>query len=451
MLPSAVMPQGKLQRQLGALSATSIVVANMVGTGIFTLSGFLIGDLGSPWLLVGVWFAGAVLALAGALCYSELSTNFPRSGGEYVYLTEAWGPVWGFVTGWVSFFAGFSGAIAAAGLAVIEYLSYFFPALQQPGPGRALACGVVIVFHLLNVVGLSPAARVQNFLTVTKIAVLAAFVFLGISMGQGDWSHFSFQAARSSTSPLAAQFLVSLVLVYFGYSGWNAATYVAEEVREPERTIPRSLVAGTILVAALYCALNVVFVYANHPDKIKGAVAVGAQAASSLFGAGIAGLFSGLMAFSLLSTINAMAMIGPRVYYAMAGQGAFFGAARQVHPRWNTPWIAVLAQCACCCLLIVASTFRDLVQYVGFSLWLFTLMSVAGLFRLRRRPGWKPLPAANFLFPLIPGIYIAASGWALINAVLYRPRQSVYGLLTIATGALVWALTKRRASSPPSP
>jgi APA family basic amino acid/polyamine antiporter len=177
---------------------------------------------------------------------------------------------------------------------------------------------------------------------------------------------------------------------------------------------------------------------------MKGVVAVGAHASTALFGTSIAGLFSGLMAVCLLSTVNAMTMIGPRVYYAMASHGAFFPVAARVHPEWKTPWIAVLAQGACCCLMILVSTFAGLVQYIGFSLWLFTLMSVLGMLRLRKRPGWKKLPAANLLFPLVPGIYIAMSAWVLAFSVLQQKAESGYGLLTIALGAALYKFVLRR-------
>jgi len=453
------MPEPKLLRQLGVFSATAIVVSNMVGTGIFTTSGFLAGDLGSPPVVVGIWFVGGALALAGALCFSELGINFPRSGGEYVYLTEAWGPVWGFLTGWVSFFAGFSAPVAAGALAIAEYLSYFFPALgaQAAGTGfslgpftarfggaQLLACALVAGFTALNVFGMRPAARVQNLLTSTKLVVLALFVILGALAGQGEWANFSSLAARTSSHSVPVQFVLSLVWVYFGYSGWNAAVYVAEELREPERTLPRSLLMGTALVTLFYAGLNVVFIYATPLESMKGVLKVGAQAAAGLFGPAVAGLFSGAMAFSLLSTVNAMTMIGPRVYYAMASNCAFFSVASRVHPRWNTPWIAVLAQGACTCVLIVTGTFAGLVQYIGFSLMFFTMLTVIGLFRLRRRPGWKPLPAANLAFPLIPAVYIAASGWVLVYTVLLKPGESAYGLGTIACGAAIYYAALRR-------
>ena len=253
-----------LQRQLGLGSATALVISNMIGTGIFTTTGFLAGDLGQPWLVLGIWMVGAMFALAGALCYSELAINFPTSGGEYVYLRHAYGPVWGFLSGWVSFFAGFSAPIAAAALAFAGYLAFIFPALGQDssalrwdvagitwhlGTAQLLAAGLVLALTLLNTVAIALVARVQNVLTAIKVVVIVAFVLLGLFAGQGSWDHFSAAADRTSTSPLLQQFAVSLFWVMFGYSGWNAATYVAEEIRNPQHTLPRALIYGTVTVA----------------------------------------------------------------------------------------------------------------------------------------------------------------------------------------------------------
>ena len=214
-----------LLRQLGVVSATALVISNMVGTGIFATSGFLAGDLGKPSLVLSIWVVGALFALVGAFCYSELGVNFPSSGGEYVYLTRAYGPTWGFMSGWVSFFAGFSAPIAAAALAFSDYLGYFFPALKQANAqitigsgdfslklgGAQLAASVLIaLFTILNFFGVRRVARVQNVLTATKILVLVAFIGLGFAIGSGNWGHFSMSTARTSSTPLAAQFAISL-------------------------------------------------------------------------------------------------------------------------------------------------------------------------------------------------------------------------------------------------
>lgn len=457
------MSQPGLVRQLGTLSATALVVSNMIGVGIFTTTGFLAGDLGEPWLVIGIWFVGAALALAGALCYSELGVNFPRSGGEYVYLSEAWGPAWGFIDGWVSFFAGFSAPIAAAALGISAYLAYFFPVLSADAPSislgfislrlggaRLVASAVVVAFTIVNLFGVSQVAKLQNLLTVTKLVVIGVFLLLGFSIGRGDWGHFSEAAARSSSSPLSAQFAISLIFVFYGYSGWNAAVYVAEEIREPERTLPVALALGTVLVAVLYAGLNVLYVYANSLKEMAGVVAVGAKAADSLFGAGGGALFSGAMAASLLATVNAMSMIGPRVYLAMARQRAFFSVAALVHPRWKSPWVAVLAQGACCCVLIVTGTFETLVYYIGFTLFLFSALSVLALFKFRKRPGWKRSRWVNIGYPLIPLVYVSMNAWVFFYFAQLRSWEALWSLLTVLGGALIYHFYIRKRAVPAS-
>jgi APA family basic amino acid/polyamine antiporter len=450
----------RLLRQLGVVSATALVVSNMVGTGIFTSTGYLAGQLGSAKLILLIWAVGAVCALAGAFCYSELGVNFPSSGGEYVYLTEAFGPTWGFMTGWISFFAGFSAPIALTALAFSDYVGHFFPALKQEnsavigganwgihvGPAQMVACGLVAIFTILNSLGVRRTARIQNVLTATKVGVILVFICAGFAFGSGSWEHFSQTAVRTSNTPLFSQFVVSLVYIYVGYSGWNAATYVAEEVRQPARTLPLSLAWGTALVAALFLGLNVLYIYAVPLESMKGVVAVGAQAASALFGPAVAGLFSAAMALSLLATVNAMVTIGPRVYYAMAKNGAFFAAAARVDPRWHTPVIAIIAQGACT-MLMAFTPFLNLMFYVGFLLNFSAVMSVVSLMVFRRRKEWKHLPVVSFLYPVIPVLFIIVGIVITIFGMTFEPGISLVAMLTVATGALVYhfRLRMRRA------
>jgi basic amino acid/polyamine antiporter, APA family len=457
-------PPAQLLRQLGFFSSTALVISNMIGTGIFATTGFMAGDLGSASLILACWAAGALFAVAGALSYSELGINFPSSGGEYVYLTHAYGPEWGFMTGWVSFFAGFSAPIATAALAFSDYLGYFFPRLQASaavtigsgafslrlGRGQLLASSLIAGFTILNCFGLGRTAKVQNVLTSTKVLVLVGFVISAFALGSGSWSHFSQPAVRTSSLGLPVQFVVSLFFVMFGYSGWNAATYVAEEVRRPERTLPAALATGTAIVAILYLGLNLVYIYSMPLEQMKGVIAVGSLAASNLFGSGIAGVFSALMAFCLLSTVNAEVTIGPRVYYAMAHNRAFFSAAASVHPRWHTPVVAILSQ-GLCAMLMTLTPFRELVVYISMNLTLFAVLSVSSLFVFRRRrPGWQRLRAVDFAWPLIPAAYIAV-GVVMIGYGIYaQPRTSLTAFVTVAAGALVYRLWVKARQAPHS-
>ncbi len=441
-----------LLRQLGVVSATALVVSNMIGTGIFTTTGFLAGDLGAASLVLVIWLVGAVCALAGALCYSELGVNFPSSGGEYVYLTRAFGPTWGFMTGWISFFAGFSAPIAAAALAFADYIGYFFPATKQEnavyrigsgayaielGGAQVAACALIGVFTLLNFFGIQRVARLQNVLTAIKVLVLVSFIVLGLWAGTGSWEHFSQPATRTSSHPLAAQFAISLFFIYVSYSGWNAATYVAEELKQPARTLPIALAVGTALVAVLYVGLNIVFIYATPLESMKGEVAIGALAASRLFGPGVAGIFSALMALSLVSTVNAMVTIGPRVYYAMAQNGAFFAAAARVSRRWHTPVFAIACQ-GVTAMLITATPFPDLLMYIGFTLNFSAVMSVISLVVFRRRANWQKLRVVSFAWPLFPALFIVVGVWMFIFGMTLKPVVSLAAILTVATGALIY-------------
>lgn len=450
-----------LRRELTYPSATAIIVANMIGTGIFTTTGFLAGDLGRPSLVLAIWVAGALVALAGCLCYAELAINLPHSGGEYVYLREAWGPVWGFLSGWISFFAGFSAPIAAAALAFSEYLSFFYAPLSvsasrtkslgffhmNTGYGQWLAIAIVAAFAGINILGLRLAAKLQNLLTLLKLGVLLTFLALAFTVGKGSFQHFSQPAARVSAHSLAAQFAVSLVFVMFAYSGWNAATYVAEEMKTPTRTLPAALVSGTLLVAVLYFALNVAFLYALPLEEMKGLVRVGGAAAVALFGPQGGGPFSAIMAVGLLSCVSAMVIVGPRVYYAMAKDRCFFPAAGRLHPRWLTPVQAIMCQSVATAAMILTGTFEGLIYYIGFALILFAALATAGMVRLRRRAGWKLLRAVSWSYPLVPAIFIVASVWMLCYTAALRPRESFLGLLTILAGGLAywWVRGSRRS------
>ncbi|MGA3201003.1 MAG: amino acid permease [Bryobacteraceae bacterium] len=451
-----------LLRQLGVVSATALVVSNMIGVGIFTTTGFLAGDLGTPKLVLSIWVVGAICALVGAICYSELGVNLPSSGGEYVYLTRAFGPTWGFMTGWVSFFAGFSGPIALAALAFSDYLGYFLPSLRQEnarlvagsgdwtlhlGGAQAVACALVLVFTLLNCIGVRRVARIQNVLTGAKVLTLVGFIALAFTIGHGSWNNLSMSATRTASTTIPEQFAISLFWIYVAYSGWNAATYVAEELRHPSRTLPAALGIGTALVAALYIGLNVVFIYAAPLEDLKGHIAVGALAASRLFGPEIAGLFSLLMALSLMSTVNAMVTVGPRVYYAMAKNGAFLASAAKVDARWHTPVLAIVAQ-GICTMIMTMTPFPQLMVYIGSLLNFFAVMSVLALIRLRGQPGWRKLRVVSFCYPLFPVLFILVGLWMTVRAVQLKPYVSLAAVITVATGALVYHFRTRSGAGP---
>ena len=450
-----------LRKELTLISATALVIANMIGTGIFTTTGFLAGDLGRPSLVLGIWLVGAVMVAAGCLSYAELGINFPRSGGEYVYLREGWGPAWGFMSGWVSFFAGFAAPVALSAMAFAEYFSSFFPSLRVSGgkglafaflnltPGHGLAVALIVTLAIVNVFGVAIAARLQSTLTTFMLGVLAVFLILAFTIGKGQWHNLTIETARTSSHNLGAQFAASLVFVMFAYSGWNAAAYVAEEMKDPDRTLPRALLGGAAIVALFYFALNAAYVYALPLDSLKGVVAVGATAAKALFGARVGGMFIIVMALALLGCVSAMSLVGPRVYYAMAQDGCFFKDAAKVHPRYQTPVRAILYQAIASSVLVMSGTFESLITYVGFALVLSAALAAAGILRLRRRPEWKRLSAVSWAYPLVPLLFILTSAWMLAYTLYLRPKPSLLGLLTVACGGLAYHWNVRKASSQP--
>jgi len=268
--------------------------------------------------------------------------------------------------------------------------------------------------------------------------VIVAFIVFGFALGTGNWGHFSQDTVRTSTQTVPVQFVISLIWVMVGYSGWNAATYIAGELKNPERNLPAALAVGTGIVAALYLGLNLVFIYSTQLDRMKGVLAIGALSASNLFGAKIAGVFAALMAASIMATVNAMVTIGPRVYYAMAHRRAFFARAASVHQLWRTPVVAIVSQ-GLCAIVMTLTPFPSLMVYIGMSLTFFTVLAVASVFVFRRsRPNWTRLPAVSFAYPLIPLLYILVGTCMMIYGFIGQPVPAFAAFATVIVGALVY-------------
>ena len=382
-----------LERRLGPWDAAAIVISNVIGVGIFITPGFVATLLPNRAAILGVWAVGGALALFGALAYAELAARPPQAGGEYVYLREAFGGLAAFLTGWTSFVAGFSGAIAAGGVGVAAYLDRLIPgvgnaasiAAWHVGPlsvvlsVRALvAIAVIVALALVQMRGLGLGRVLQNSLTMLKVAALLAFTAVGFLVTRvGEHAAFTGGAPVRATS-----WLLALVPVMFSYTGWNAAVYVAEEIREPVRNVPRALLIGTVGTVALYLALNALYLHVV-PQAQFGAT-VGEVAAERLFGSAAGVLFAVVAVVILLSSLSAMTTAGPRVYFAMARDGALCSAAARVHPRFRTPAVAIIAQAVWSSLLVLSGTFEQLLTYTGFGVILFSALAVLSLFFVRR-------------------------------------------------------------------
>jgi APA family basic amino acid/polyamine antiporter len=425
-----------LPRKLSLFSATNLVIANMIGAGIFTTSGLLMGELGSPSIMIALWLAGGILALCGALCYGELGAAMPRAGGEYVYLGELFHPSLGFLTGWVSFLVGFSAPLAASALGCSEYFASALPGVMQPGDPELMKKGlaVLIIAGLtgIHLKGMETGAGIQNLLTGGKVFLILALIVGGVVFGQGDLGHLAREGGGSGNpTPSPRTLGLSLMWIMFAYSGWNAAAYVGSEIRNPTRNLPGSLFIGTGVVILLYLSLNFLFVYAITPQDMEGVIAIGGLAAERMFGGAVSALFSGLIAFALLSSISALIILGPRVYYAMARDGYFFRSIGKVHPRTRAPANSILLQGFIAVLLVLSGTFDQILTYMGFCLGIFPILAVLGLFKLRRS-GRSPYRMPGF--PFVPILFASVSLSILVLAYLERPVESTIALLTVAAG-----------------
>lgn len=443
--------------QLGLFSAVILVVANMVGTGIFTTSGFIIQELQNSWAMLTCWLVGGLFALAGALCYGELGARYPRAGGEYVYLRESFGEPVAFLSGWVSLLVGFSAPIAAASMAFAVY--FLGSAGLQPASGftwriqgltvlnlspvTLLASGVILAFSFIHRHSLFLGSRIQNLLTLFKIALILALVVLGLGWGAGSTSHFG--ALPPKNVYFSSGFASSLIFTTFAYSGWNAATYMGSEISHPTRNIPLSLALGTLLVTILYLLLNMTFIYGLSTQEMSGVLEVGEKAALALFGPYASRIFAGAIALSLLSLISAMMMTGPRVYQAMADDDLFFPAFSRLRGDSGPPGNAILLQAGLALVMVLTASFENLLIFIGFTLSLFSLVTVAGLMVLRRRQPAPDLSYRTVGYPFTPIFFILCNLWIVFFSIINKPLASLTGLTAIFLGMLLYIFFKRRA------
>jgi APA family basic amino acid/polyamine antiporter len=429
-----------LRRRLGALDAAAIVISNVIGGGIFFVPVIVAQLVPSPGAMLAVWVAGGALALAGAMAYAELAAVRPHAGGEYVYLRDAFGPLAAFLTGWTSFVAGFSGAIAASAVALADYVTRFVPGAARARPVIALTA--IAVLTLVHVRGLGPGRLVQNLLAGLKVSGVILIVAFGFAVGHGSASNLS---AGGSTA--AVPWLLALVPVMFSYSGWNAAAYVAEEVRDPSRNVPLALGLGTIAVVVLYLALNALYLYAlpiHELAQVSGGRLMDTTA-ERLFGSTAGDFLAVFTIVSLSASVSAMVLAGPRVYFAMARDGMFVRAAGRVHPRFHTPAAAIVAQSVWSSVLVLSGTLSQLVSYTGFAVVLFSAIAVAALFVLRRRDGSAPRPFTAIGYPWAPALFVLASAVMLANEVWRNPVPTLAGAALIAVGVPVYYVIRARA------
>jgi len=426
-----------LSRRLGLFPITNIVIANMIGAGIFTTSGLLMADLKNPMIMLALWLAGGIVALAGALCYGEIGASIPKAGGEYTFLSSLYNHKLGFLSGWVSFVVGFSAPIAASSIGFSEYLYravpgiFEFSIIDVEGMKKVYSILIILIFTLVHLRGVEFGAKVQNYLTLLKVLLVIGLILFGFLLGTGDFSHFS-APAKSESLPVSWKTMgLSLMWIMFAFSGWNASVYIGSEIKKPERNIPLSLLIGTGIVLLLYVLINIIYVYAVPPQEMEGEIAIGGLAIGKLFGPDFESLFSLLVAFALFSSISAFIILGPRVYFAMSADGHFFKFAAKVHPRYKVPAYSIIFQGVISVIIILSGTFDQILTYMGFSLGIFPIITVFALFKLRKQnKSILRLPG----YPFTPLLYIFAGIMMLSLSFLERPIESSIAILTVLAG-----------------
>jgi APA family basic amino acid/polyamine antiporter len=436
-------------------TGASIVIANMVGTGVFTSLGFQVLGIQNGFALLMLWAVGGLIALCGAVSYGELAAAMPRSGGEYHYLSQIYHPALGFLSGWVSATVGFAAPTALAALALGQYAQSVWPVLATPLVAgnaftwsTALSLVVVLALALVHSSSTRAGSRLQVGITMLKVAVLVAFIMAGLVTGEAQPLDFAPDAA-SWQDLLSPTFAVSLVYVSYAYSGWNAAAYITGEIEQPQRNLSRILLTGTAIVLLLYVGLNYVFLRSTPLAALKGQVEVGFIAANSLFGSALGRLTGAVIAALLVSTISAMIFAGPRIVQTM---GEDLPALRwlAVRSAGGIPVRALLLQVAITVVFILKPDFKAVLVYAGFVLNLFTFLTVLGVFVLRWRQPQLLRPYRAWGYPFTPLVFLALSAWTLLFIVKDKPVESLYGLATVGCGLLVYFLAQRRGVAPTS-
>ncbi len=430
-------------------SATALVIANMIGAGIFTTTGFQAADLRHPLIIFVLWVIGGTLALLGALCYAELGAMMPKAGAEYVYLRETYGPAFGFMSAFVSLIAGFSAPIAAATKSFVIYVSHFFPFLaEDPTLGGVvsvvdlIAVGLVWLLVAIHVRAVRSGTGFNDFMTVFKVAGIAAIILAAASIGRGDASNLvtvspSFQEL-SSTDTLAAMG-TSLIFVMFCFAGWNAAAYVASEMENPQRDLPRALLLGTTTVLLLYLGLNAVYFYGADVDELAGQVEVGLVASRTLFGPSGVSMVTVVLCASILASASAMTLVGPRVYYALGKDFPAFAFLSRTRST-GAPAIALIIQGVVTSVIILSGRVDQIQQFSGFTLSLFASLAVSCVIVLRVRSPELERPFKAWGYPVSPILFLAVSGWMMFWAFRGRPVESTLSLLTVLVGGLLFAI-----------
>jgi APA family basic amino acid/polyamine antiporter len=440
-------PRDQLRRGLSLTDATMLCVSSVIGVGIFLTPGTVANLLPHPGVVLAAWLVGGLLSLAGALANAELGAMYPHAGGDYVYLREAYHPSAGFVIGWLSFFVIYAGTVATLAVGFAEGLDHF---IALGGAGKtATAVAITVVASWINYAGVKAGARFNNVTAYIKIAALLGIAVAGPVLGRGSTAHFRPLLAGAATVPLAG-FGLALSPILFSYLGWNASVYVASEIRDPGRNVPRSLFLGLAICTGIYLLINAVYIFALPIAQLRGEVRVGEAAARALFGEVGGTLTAGLVLASVVGCLNATILVGPRIPYAMALDGYFFRGVDLVHAGHHTPHVAIGVQAlTAIALIVVLQSFPSVLDYTTFAIILATMADTTALYALRRREPARQRPYRAWGYPLVPALYLIANG-AIAGVMLWgRPKECAIALAVTATAVPFYALFARRTRAIP--
>src|SRR6478736_3418508 len=415
----------------------TLVIANMVGTGVFTSLGYQVGPLPSGFAILFLWALGGVVALCGAFTYAEIAASFKKSGGEYYYLGQIFHPALGFASGWISLLVGFAGAISAVAIAIGEYAHELLGI-----PVKIIAVAAIVLVSCIHWFGVRTGGIAQNILTSLKLSLIVVFCVAPFFVSGISFSNISFlPQAGDGELILSAGFAISLVYVVYAYTGWNAAAYIAGNLEQPEKNLPRSLIIGTLVVVAVYLSLNGTFLYVANFAELDGKNDIGNVVAFKLFGATVGSVFAGLFSTALLSTLSAMTIAGPRVLEAMGEDYPKLKPFTSTN-KYDMPYLAIIVQGGWSIFLVIVSSFKEIIQYISVSLSVFSMITVIGIFFVRRK-----FPNSSFrlpLYPLPPLFFIAVTCWMIYFEFTKNPMVILYSAGTILSGLLVYQWVSKK-------
>ena len=460
-LPEAEVGRVELKRDLGIWTAAAIVVGTVIGSAIFLVPNDMVKSVGSPGMVFAVWIFGGMLTLFGALSYAELAAALPQAGGEYVYLREAYGPLWAFIYGWTQMWVAKSGSIATLATGFFIYLANFNPQLNGvwvvvPLPlgesgqpleiryGQLLAMGVIVVLAFINYFGVKVSGDLQVVVTLLKVGLIAGIIVIGLGTGHGSIAnyHTSIPAPGGITG-----FFAALVAALWAYDGWNNVSMVASEVRDPQRNLPRALITGTIVVITIYLLANLAYFYVLPAADVASSARVAAETMRRSLGSFGANAVSIVAMISIFAALNGSILSGSRVPFAMARDGLFFRRVAYVHPQHRTPSVSILALSAWGALLVLSGRYSQLYTYVIFASVILYGMATAAVIVLRFKRPDMPRPYRTLGYPFVPVVFVLGISCLVVSTLLKSPRESFMGLGLVSLGLPFYFVWKRRRSA----